>query len=94
MDKEQFMGMLFLIGAVVGSLALLLSIAFHKLDNYMETISPRHQGDFNEESEATWRKMMKLRDAIRLLGLVCLYISLIAMLFGAAGMGIALMEGA
>lgn len=92
MSKTEVMGWVLLGGSIVGCLAVVLSLVWHWLDKSLGDIEPG-SGEGFVEADARWNARRKLRDAVRVIGLICLYVSLLAMGFGAAGVGIALIEG-
>lgn len=92
MDKEQVMGLIFLIGSLLGFLALVLSLAWHRLDAYLIKIEPQ-QGERFDDVDARWGRIARIREWVRIVGLVCLYVSLFALGVGAAGLGVTMLEG-
>ena len=92
MSKTEVMGWVLLLGALAGCVAVLLSLLWHWLDKSLGEIEPG-SGESFDKADARWNARRKLRDAVRVIGLICLYASLLAMGFGAAGVGIALIEG-
>lgn len=86
------MGWLLLLGSIVGCLAVGLSILWHYLDKSLNEIEPVAGEDF-EETDARWNARRRIRDVVRVLGLACLYVGLVAILIGAMGLGISAIGG-
>lgn len=92
MTKMQVMGWVFIVGSILGCLAMLLSILWHWMDKRLSEIEPESGEDF-ASADARWAALKRKCDVVRVLGLFCLYASLLAMGIGAAGLGIVLIEG-
>ena len=102
MSKQEVMGIAFIVGGLLGFLSLALSLAWHKLDRMMGDVEPverRIEGDDDArmetfaEADAHWARLRNAREWVRVVGLVCLYLSLFAMGFSAVGLGVAMLEG-
>ena len=79
------------IGAAMCFLAVALSIIWQKVDTRMGEVEPV-QGESFAEADARWQALRRVRDALRWLGLICLYggsgVSLLALMaIGAEGAG-------
>lgn len=81
MTKQEFMGLTLLVGALLGCAAVVLSMLFHAID-----------ARISDDWEAK-KGLVAWRDRVRVLGLFALYGSWVAMIIGAAGFGIAALEG-
>lgn len=83
----QLWGWLLLIGSLMGFLAVMLSIVWHRIDKKMELLEPLPNETFDEADER-WMNLCEWRNRVRVMGLVMLYGSLLVMCVGALGMGI------
>lgn len=74
------------IGGILGFLAIVLSLAWQKVDSVMGEVEPMPGEEFHE-ADARWQRLRRLRDVLRWVGLLCLYVGTVLLYGGAIVVG-------